>query len=68
MAGILIEGRPQEGWAVLGIGVNVSTAADEFAAEIRDIATSLRRIGPSGNAPTSERYLELLMTALDVGS
>ena len=25
VAGILIEGRPQEGWAVLGIGVNVTT-------------------------------------------
>ncbi|MGZ4202797.1 MAG: biotin--[acetyl-CoA-carboxylase] ligase [Thermoleophilaceae bacterium] len=64
VAGILIEGRPQEGWAVLGIGVNVSTAADEFADEIREIATSLRASDPSGNAPTSEHYLELLMTAL----
>jgi BirA family biotin operon repressor/biotin-[acetyl-CoA-carboxylase] ligase len=26
VAGILVEGRPQEGWAVLGIGVNVSDA------------------------------------------
>ena len=25
VAGILVEGRPQEGWAVLGIGVNVTT-------------------------------------------
>ena len=25
VAGILVEGRPQEGWAVLGIGLNVST-------------------------------------------
>ena len=25
VAGILIEGRPQEGWAVLGIGLNVTT-------------------------------------------
>ena len=25
LAGILIEGRPQEGWAVIGIGLNVST-------------------------------------------
>jgi BirA family transcriptional regulator, biotin operon repressor / biotin---[acetyl-CoA-carboxylase] ligase len=24
VAGILVEGRPQEGWAVLGIGLNVS--------------------------------------------
>jgi BirA family biotin operon repressor/biotin-[acetyl-CoA-carboxylase] ligase len=26
VAGILVEGRPQEGWAVLGIGVNVGDA------------------------------------------
>ena len=25
VAGILVEGRPQEGWAVLGVGVNVTT-------------------------------------------
>jgi BirA family transcriptional regulator, biotin operon repressor / biotin---[acetyl-CoA-carboxylase] ligase len=65
VAGILIEGRPQEGWAVLGIGVNVSTAADEFADEIRQIATSLRASDPNGNAPTSEGYLELLLGALE---
>src|ERR671926_466480 len=28
VAGILVEGRPQEGWAVLGVGLNV--AAREF--------------------------------------
>jgi BirA family transcriptional regulator, biotin operon repressor / biotin---[acetyl-CoA-carboxylase] ligase len=37
VAGILVEGRPQEGWAVLGIGLNVST--EEFPAELS--ATSL---------------------------
>ena len=43
VAGILIEGRPQEGWAVLGIGVNVRTAA--FPPELAEIATSLRIAG-----------------------
>jgi BirA family biotin operon repressor/biotin-[acetyl-CoA-carboxylase] ligase len=42
VAGVLIEARPHEGWAVLGIGVNVDTAADELAPELRDTATSLR--------------------------
>ena len=37
VAGILVEGRPQEGWAVLGIGLNVAT--EEFPAELS--ATSL---------------------------
>jgi BirA family biotin operon repressor/biotin-[acetyl-CoA-carboxylase] ligase len=41
-AGILIETRLQEGWAVVGIGLNVDTAADEFPAELRETATSLR--------------------------
>jgi BirA family transcriptional regulator, biotin operon repressor / biotin---[acetyl-CoA-carboxylase] ligase len=41
LAGILIEARPQEEWAVLGIGLNLAIAADEFPAELRDRATSL---------------------------
>jgi BirA family transcriptional regulator, biotin operon repressor / biotin---[acetyl-CoA-carboxylase] ligase len=28
LAGILVEGRPQEGWAVLGIGLNVAAAPE----------------------------------------
>ena len=43
VAGILVEGRPQEGWAVLGIGLNVTT--EEFPAELH--ATSLRLAGAS---------------------
>ena len=37
VAGILVEGRPQEGWAVLGIGLNVSTedALGALLAELR---------------------------------
>lgn len=41
VAGILVEGRPQDGWAVLGIGLNVSTPAEDFPEELRGIATSL---------------------------
>jgi BirA family biotin operon repressor/biotin-[acetyl-CoA-carboxylase] ligase len=38
VAGVLVEGRPSEGWAVVGIGVNVSAAPDlpEAAALGRD--------------------------------
>jgi BirA family transcriptional regulator, biotin operon repressor / biotin---[acetyl-CoA-carboxylase] ligase len=43
LAGILVEGRPQEGWAVLGIGLNVMTEA--FPPELADTATSLRLAG-----------------------
>lgn len=41
VAGILVEGRPQEGWAVLGIGLNVAT--ERFPTELN--ATSLRLSG-----------------------
>jgi BirA family transcriptional regulator, biotin operon repressor / biotin---[acetyl-CoA-carboxylase] ligase len=41
VAGILVEGRPQEGWAVLGIGLNVAT--EKFPSELH--ATSLRLSG-----------------------
>lgn len=43
LAGILVEGRPQEGWAVLGIGLNVTT--ESFPPELAEIATSLRMAG-----------------------
>jgi BirA family transcriptional regulator, biotin operon repressor / biotin---[acetyl-CoA-carboxylase] ligase len=43
LAGILVEGRPQEGWAVLGIGLNVAT--EDFPPELADTATSLRLAG-----------------------
>jgi BirA family biotin operon repressor/biotin-[acetyl-CoA-carboxylase] ligase len=36
LAGILVEGRPQEGWAVLGIGLNVESSPPDLP------ATSLR--------------------------
>ena len=39
LAGILAEGRPQDGWAVLGIGLNVSSHPDDLP------ATSLRAHG-----------------------
>jgi BirA family transcriptional regulator, biotin operon repressor / biotin---[acetyl-CoA-carboxylase] ligase len=41
LAGILIEGRPQEGWAVLGIGVNVALRVEQLPAELHATAASL---------------------------
>jgi BirA family biotin operon repressor/biotin-[acetyl-CoA-carboxylase] ligase len=43
VAGILLEGRPQEGWAVVGIGLNVRTRS--FPAELSETATSLLLAG-----------------------
>ncbi len=41
LAGILIEARPQDGWAVIGIGLNLSIAPDEFPPDLRQPAVSL---------------------------
>ena len=65
VAGILIEGRPQEGWAVLGIGVNVTTEEGEFPPELRDIATSIAASSMSANAPALEKVLDGLLASLD---
>jgi BirA family transcriptional regulator, biotin operon repressor / biotin---[acetyl-CoA-carboxylase] ligase len=63
LAGILLEGRPQDGWCVLGIGLNVTTARDEFPEELRGTATSLRI--EANEPPSSERLLAELLHALD---
>jgi BirA family biotin operon repressor/biotin-[acetyl-CoA-carboxylase] ligase len=60
VAGILIEGRPQESWAVLGIGLNVTTEA--FPPELEEIATSLRLAGVETDA---ESVLSEVLAALD---
>ncbi|HVS98889.1 MAG TPA: biotin--[acetyl-CoA-carboxylase] ligase [Solirubrobacterales bacterium] len=41
LAGILIEARPQDGWAVVGIGLNLTIAPEDFPPDLRDRATSL---------------------------
>ena len=51
LAGILAEGRPQEGWIVLGIGINVAVRADDLPAELRGRAASLG-LEPAAIEPT----------------
>ncbi|CAB4918577.1 unannotated protein [freshwater metagenome] len=43
IAGILCEGRPAEGWAVAGIGLNVALDLAEVPAEIADRAATMGR-------------------------
>jgi BirA family biotin operon repressor/biotin-[acetyl-CoA-carboxylase] ligase len=60
VAGILAEGRPQEGWVVLGIGLNVAVAEHDLPPELHRIATTL------GCAPTQlEPALKLLLERLE---
>lgn len=41
LAGVLIEAKPQQGWAVIGVGLNLSVEPGEFPADLRRPATSL---------------------------
>ena len=41
LAGILAEGRPQEGWAILGIGLNVALRLDDLPADLRERTATL---------------------------
>ena len=41
LAGVLIEARPQDRWAVLGIGLNLTIGPNEFPAELKDRAASI---------------------------
>jgi BirA family transcriptional regulator, biotin operon repressor / biotin---[acetyl-CoA-carboxylase] ligase len=63
LAGILIEGRPQDGWAVLGVGLNVATEPGEFPEDLRDTATSLRASGSDLRTP--REALDVLLPVLD---
>jgi BirA family transcriptional regulator, biotin operon repressor / biotin---[acetyl-CoA-carboxylase] ligase len=67
LAGVLIDAKPQDGWAVIGVGLNLTIERDEFPPDLRDTAISIfgsstggrgriRRslpaVAPSGPPPT----------------
>jgi BirA family transcriptional regulator, biotin operon repressor / biotin---[acetyl-CoA-carboxylase] ligase len=60
LAGVLVEGRPQEGWAVLGIGVNVALDVGELPAELRGTVATLGR-----SVAEVEDVLVTLLVALE---
>ena len=59
LAGVLAEGRHQEGWAVLGIGLNVAVRDADLPGELRGRAASLG-LEPDAIEPTLERLLRAL--------
>jgi BirA family transcriptional regulator, biotin operon repressor / biotin---[acetyl-CoA-carboxylase] ligase len=63
LAGILAEGRPQDGWAVLGIGLNVAVRLGELPAELRMTAATLGE-SPDMVEPTLARLLPALAQRL----
>jgi BirA family transcriptional regulator, biotin operon repressor / biotin---[acetyl-CoA-carboxylase] ligase len=59
LAGILVEARGQDGWAVLGIGVNVAVDLADLPLDVRDRAATLGR--PLGDLePALDELLRLL--------
>jgi BirA family biotin operon repressor/biotin-[acetyl-CoA-carboxylase] ligase len=66
VAGILAEGRPQEGWAVLGIGVNAAVRMEDLPAELRETAGTLG-LRPGDLEPCLERLLRALESRLAAG-
>jgi BirA family transcriptional regulator, biotin operon repressor / biotin---[acetyl-CoA-carboxylase] ligase len=61
VAGILVEGRPQEGWAVVGIGLNVALRVEDLPAELRCTAGTLG-LGPDAIEP----MLRVVLARLEV--
>jgi BirA family transcriptional regulator, biotin operon repressor / biotin---[acetyl-CoA-carboxylase] ligase len=69
VAGVLVEARPDEGWAVIGVGLNVAIPHDDFPPELRETATSLLPTEaegglPAGGAPSVRRALVALNESL----
>ena len=66
LAGVLVEARPEEGWAVIGVGLNVAVAPDEFPSELRETATSLVPTeAEGGRAPGGARSLGAALASLN---
>ena len=63
LCGILLEGRPQEGWAVLGIGLNVNVRVEDLPPELRETATSIA--AAAGEPRDIDEELEALIDSLD---
>jgi BirA family biotin operon repressor/biotin-[acetyl-CoA-carboxylase] ligase len=59
VAGILVEGRPQEGWAVVGVGINLAVRLDDLPTELRSRAGTLG-LTPAELEPALARLMDLL--------
>jgi BirA family biotin operon repressor/biotin-[acetyl-CoA-carboxylase] ligase len=59
VAGILVEGRPQEHWAVLGIGLNVALRDGDLPPELAGRATTLG-LEPNATEPVLRGLIESL--------
>jgi BirA family biotin operon repressor/biotin-[acetyl-CoA-carboxylase] ligase len=67
VAGILVEGRPQQAWAVLGVGINVALGVEDFPAELHGRAGGLGKT-PAEIEPTLTSLIESLRRWLDASA
>jgi len=65
LSGVLIEAKPQNGWAVIGVGLNLTIAPDEFPSDLRQPAISLFSSRVGGLPPTTSTAAEMLSRHLD---
>ena len=63
VAGILAEGRPAEGWAIVGVGINVAVDVGTLPPEVREIAASLK-LPPEAIEDVLSELLEALETRI----
>jgi BirA family biotin operon repressor/biotin-[acetyl-CoA-carboxylase] ligase len=63
LGGILIEGRPQEGWALLGIGLNVAVEVAELPSELHQRAATMG-LSREQIEPTLQRLVAALRRRL----
>ena len=64
LAGVLVEARPDDGWAVLGMGVNVAVELADLPPELRALAATLGR-SPEALEATLAELLDRLERRLD---
>jgi BirA family biotin operon repressor/biotin-[acetyl-CoA-carboxylase] ligase len=51
VAGVLVEAQPGDGWAVIGVGLNVAVPDEDFPTELQRTARSLAPTESEGGAP-----------------
>lgn len=61
LAGVLIEARPRDGWAVIGVGLNLAIEPGEFPPELRNRAVSLHTA--AGKPPPADRRARVAAAA-----
>jgi len=62
-AGVLVEARPQDGWAVIGIGLNLSVREQDFPDDLRGRATSIGHGADVRSATAAlNRFVEARLT------